>query len=170
MDNGQADTGREGRTCLARPNSQAQTGTIKKCSFSLFSCPRAGLVTSLGCNILPYVITIYTANYMSAVQRLHAQSLKKHLSTSKPSEHPPNSLWESQSCLVASLSGRSLCMYNNNNRLSNHFVDSTFERIVSSGQAHAYRTTYRGPSPFQRLRLLRVSQSLTVNVRIYNDR
>ena len=34
--NGQADAGRDGRTRLARPNSQAQTGTGKY-SFSLFS-------------------------------------------------------------------------------------------------------------------------------------
>ena len=32
----QADAGRDGRACLARPNSQARTGTGKY-SFSLFS-------------------------------------------------------------------------------------------------------------------------------------
>ena len=35
MENEQADAGREGRTRLARPNSQARTGTGKY-SFSLF--------------------------------------------------------------------------------------------------------------------------------------
>ena len=30
LENGRADAGRDGRTCLARPNSQARTGTGKK--------------------------------------------------------------------------------------------------------------------------------------------
>ena len=38
----QADAGRDCRTRLARPNSQARTRTGKS-SFSLFSLPRAGL-------------------------------------------------------------------------------------------------------------------------------
>ena len=38
MENEQADAGRDGRTCLARPNSQARPG-IGKYQFSLlFSC------------------------------------------------------------------------------------------------------------------------------------
>ena len=41
---GQDDAGRDGRTHLTRPSSQARTGTGGY-SFSLFSCPRAGLVT-----------------------------------------------------------------------------------------------------------------------------
>ena len=36
LENKQADAGRDDRTCLARPNYQAQTG-IGKYSFSLFS-------------------------------------------------------------------------------------------------------------------------------------
>ena len=34
VDNEQADAGRDGRICLARPNSQAQTGTSGEKSFS----------------------------------------------------------------------------------------------------------------------------------------
>ena len=42
----QADVGRDRPTRLARPNSQAQTGTGKgKYSFFMFSGPRAGLAT-----------------------------------------------------------------------------------------------------------------------------
>ena len=36
VENEQAEAGRDGRTCLAGPNSQARTGT-GECSFSLFS-------------------------------------------------------------------------------------------------------------------------------------
>ena len=36
MENELADAGRDGRTCDARPNSQART-EIMNCSFSLFS-------------------------------------------------------------------------------------------------------------------------------------
>ena len=36
VENKRADAGRNGRTCLARPSSQARTGTGEK-SFSLFS-------------------------------------------------------------------------------------------------------------------------------------
>ena len=36
VENEQADAGRDGRTCLARPDSQARTGTGKN-SFSLLS-------------------------------------------------------------------------------------------------------------------------------------
>ena len=43
-----ADAGRDCQTRLTRPNSQARTGTTAKCSFSLFSLPRAGLATLLG--------------------------------------------------------------------------------------------------------------------------
>ena len=42
--NEQADAGRDCRTRLARPNSQARTGTGKY-SFSRFSCTRSGLAT-----------------------------------------------------------------------------------------------------------------------------
>ena len=52
--NEQADAGQEGRTCLAGPNYQARTGTVKK-SFSLFSSPRAGLAT------IPVLIHMYPA-------------------------------------------------------------------------------------------------------------
>ena len=41
-----ADAGRDGRTYLARPNSQARTGTGQK-TFSLFSSPRAELLATL---------------------------------------------------------------------------------------------------------------------------
>ena len=44
----QADAGRDCRTRLTRPNSQARTGTGKYLFSSLFSWPRAGLVTLLG--------------------------------------------------------------------------------------------------------------------------
>ena len=47
----QADAGRDCRTRLARPISQARTRTGKK-SFSLFSWPRAGLATLPGWSIL----------------------------------------------------------------------------------------------------------------------
>ena len=46
-ENEQARAGRDGRTRLARPSSQARTGT-GKFSFSLFSGPRAGLATLPG--------------------------------------------------------------------------------------------------------------------------
>ena len=36
IENEQADTGRDGQSCLAKPSSQAQTGTGR---FSLFSPP-----------------------------------------------------------------------------------------------------------------------------------
>ena len=60
----QADAGRYGWTRLARPNSQARTGT-GKCWFSLFSWPRAGLATFPGWSILcymwwPYIHTVVT--------------------------------------------------------------------------------------------------------------
>ena len=42
-----ADAGRDGRTCPARPNSQARTWTGKY-SLLLFSRPRAGLATLPG--------------------------------------------------------------------------------------------------------------------------
>ena len=58
--NEQADAGRDCRTRLARPNSQARTRTGKY-SFSLFSWPRAGLATLPGWSILLlYVMTIHT--------------------------------------------------------------------------------------------------------------
>ena len=43
----QADAGRDCQTRLARPNTQARTRT-GKCSFSVFSLPRAGLATLPG--------------------------------------------------------------------------------------------------------------------------
>ena len=51
VENEQACAGRGGRTRLARPKSQARTG-IGKYSFSLSSCPRAGLATLPGRSIL----------------------------------------------------------------------------------------------------------------------
>ena len=45
MENEQTDAGREGRTCLTRTNSQAQTGTGKN-SFYLFSLFDATLLDS----------------------------------------------------------------------------------------------------------------------------
>ena len=45
--NERADAWRDTRTCLARPNSQAWTGTYK-ISFSVFRWPRAGLATIPG--------------------------------------------------------------------------------------------------------------------------
>ena len=54
MKNEQADAGRDGWTRLARPNSQARTGTGEY-SFSLFSWPRAGLATLPGWSILCYM-------------------------------------------------------------------------------------------------------------------
>ena len=46
MENEQPDAGRESRTCLTRPNSQARAGTGEY-SFSLFSSRRAGLTAIL---------------------------------------------------------------------------------------------------------------------------
>ena len=40
MENEQADAGRDGQTCVARPNSQARTGTGGN-SFALLNSPRA---------------------------------------------------------------------------------------------------------------------------------
>ena len=59
----QADAGRDGWTRLARPNSQARTGT-GECSFSLFSWPRAGLATLPGWSILCYMGWPYIHTYM----------------------------------------------------------------------------------------------------------
>ena len=47
MENEEVHTGRDSRTRLERPNSQARTGA-GKCSFSLFSSPRGGFVTLPG--------------------------------------------------------------------------------------------------------------------------
>ena len=49
---------RDCRTRLARPNSQARTGTGKKCAFSLFSWPRAGLAT-----LTYYLVDPYSCYY-----------------------------------------------------------------------------------------------------------
>lgn len=45
VENEHADARRDGRTYLARPNSQARTVTGTFCVLSLFSWPRAGLAT-----------------------------------------------------------------------------------------------------------------------------
>ena len=58
MGNEQADAGRDGRTRLARPNSQPRTGT-GKFSFSLFSRPREGLATLPGWSILLFCYYYY---------------------------------------------------------------------------------------------------------------
>ena len=58
----QADAGRDGWTRLARPNSQARTGTGEY-SFSLFSWPRAGLATLPGWSILCYMWWPYIHTY-----------------------------------------------------------------------------------------------------------
>ena len=56
----QADAGRDCRTRLTRPNSQARTRTGQY-SFSLFSWPHVGLATLPGRSILLlYVMTIHT--------------------------------------------------------------------------------------------------------------
>ena len=47
MEKGQTDAGRDGRTSLARPNSQTRTGTGRY-PFSLFSSQRAVLATLPG--------------------------------------------------------------------------------------------------------------------------
>ena len=59
----QTDAGRDGWTRLARPNSQARTGT-GECSFSLFSWPRAGLATLSGWSILCYMWWPYIHTYI----------------------------------------------------------------------------------------------------------
>ena len=63
------DAGRDGWTRLARPNSQARTGTGEY-SFSLFSWPRAGLATLPGWSIpcytwWPYIHTYIHTRYCS---------------------------------------------------------------------------------------------------------
>ena len=76
----QADAGRDCRTRLARPNSQARTRTGKY-SVSLFSWPRAGLATLPGLSIfLLYVTTIHTyccINRSRAMRILLIYSTKK---------------------------------------------------------------------------------------------
>ena len=59
----QADAGRNGWTRLARPNSQARTGT-GECSFPQFSWPRAGLATLPGWSILCYMWWPYINTYI----------------------------------------------------------------------------------------------------------
>ena len=48
MENELADAGRDCGTCLARPNSEAQTGTANDPPPPLFSCPRAQVATIHG--------------------------------------------------------------------------------------------------------------------------
>ena len=62
----QADAGRDGWTRLARPNSQAHTGTGEY-SFSLFSWPRAGLATLPGWSILCCMWSLYIHTYILLV-------------------------------------------------------------------------------------------------------
>ena len=71
---GQDDAGRDGRTRLTRPSSQARTGTGGY-SFSLFSCPRAGLVilTRL-IHTLLYVMTIHLSGITPKAARFFLEA------------------------------------------------------------------------------------------------
>ena len=51
VENEQADTRRDGQTCLAKPNSQARTGTRKFFSVQL-TINRIGKLTRLICTLL----------------------------------------------------------------------------------------------------------------------
>ena len=65
VENEQADAGRDGRTRLARPNSQARTGTGKYSFFPVqLTTSRIGNLTRLIYTLL-YVMTIHT--YMHTV-------------------------------------------------------------------------------------------------------
>ena len=68
----QVDAGRDCRTRLARPNSQARTRTGRY-SFFLFSLPRAGLypVDPYSCYVCNHTCTA------AAVQRSHTTTLQK---------------------------------------------------------------------------------------------
>ena len=70
----QADAGRDGWTRLARPNSQARTGT-GECSFSLISWPRAGLATLPGWSILCYMWWPYIHTYIHTQEEGHTEFL-----------------------------------------------------------------------------------------------
>ena len=58
IENEQADTRWDSRTCLAKPNSQARTGT-RKCFPVQLTVNRIGNLTRLICT-LPYVMTTHT--------------------------------------------------------------------------------------------------------------
>ena len=62
------DAGRDGWTGLARPNSQARTGTGEY-SFPLFSWPRAGLATLPGWSIFYYMWWPYIHTYTAVVHQ-----------------------------------------------------------------------------------------------------
>ena len=65
VENEQADAGRNGRTCLASPSSQARAGTGKKTCF-LFSWTQRGLLaTSPGWSIDRYYLIIRDDNFLS---------------------------------------------------------------------------------------------------------
>ena len=74
-----ADAGRDGRTCLTRPNSQARTGTGKKIIY--FPVQLTGNRTRLMPDLL-HVMDHVTHTYIVPCS-------KKNLNASRPSEHPP---------------------------------------------------------------------------------
>ena len=72
----QVDAGRDCRTLLERPDSQARTGTGKK-YFSLFSWPRTGLATLPGWSLpMLYVMTIHTYIQVSLIPPVHPNALQ----------------------------------------------------------------------------------------------
>ena len=64
VENEQGDSGRDGRTCLARPNSGAQMGTGK---YSKFICPVQLLTTSRIGNLTRLVHTLLEVMTVHAV-------------------------------------------------------------------------------------------------------
>ena len=90
----QADAGRDCRTRLARPNSQARTRTGKY-SFSLFSWPRVGLATIPGWSILLlYVMTIHAyIHKYSWVYIISADGTNQCTYNAPPSRQRSQSRW-----------------------------------------------------------------------------
>ena len=71
----QADAGRDCRTRIAKPNSQARTGT-KKYSFFLFSRPGEELATLPGCSVLLlYVMNIHPSMHPSIHTYIHTYNI-----------------------------------------------------------------------------------------------
>ena len=64
VENEQADAGRDGRTCLARPNSQARTGTGK---YKLHTFP-VQLTTSRIDNLTELIHTLQEGSFVTYVK------------------------------------------------------------------------------------------------------
>ena len=152
MENEQADAGRDGWTRLARPNSQAQTGTGKYC-FYLFSWPRAGLATLPGWSILsymwwPYIHTYWRYHEQAKIQctaaknntifspSWHKHFFLKNITYSRWTSSLPSCLWSQR--IFPSLPGSRLTIFYRDAssallQLVNQWLNFTYSR------SHAFR-------------------------------